>query len=82
MKELNDEKIKEIMGLIEGEMRRAAGKHNPLNSFHEGWAVMMEEMDELWDEVKKQTGKRDLPNMKIECKQIAAMAARFMYDLL
>ena len=26
--------------------------HKPFNSTHEGYAVILEEMDELWDEVK------------------------------
>lgn len=59
----------------------AAEKWGPFNSAHEGFAVMMEEFDELWDHVKVNQKNRDLVAMRKEAMQVAAMAIRFMVDV-
>jgi hypothetical protein len=64
---------------IAAELRRAQAKFGPMASPHEGWAVIREELDELWDHVKANTG-RTL-DARTEAIQIAAMAARYAYDL-
>ena len=61
------------------ELRRAQSKHGPMRSGHEGYAVIHEELDELWDEVKKRH--QDNAAMYLEAKQTAAMAIRFMMDV-
>ena len=63
------------------ELRTASNKFKPFASPHEGFAIIKEEVDELWDEVKKQYTARTSENMRAEAKQIAAMAIRFMIDL-
>jgi len=50
----------------------------PLNSTHEGYAVILEELDELWDTVKKNEPKK---LMRAEAVQVAAMSLRFILDL-
>lgn len=63
------------------ELERAMTLHpKPQNSPHEGWAVIFEELDELWDEVKKKGGGRD-QQAYIEAKQVAAMAIRYMLEV-
>lgn len=52
-----------------------------MNSAHEGYAVLAEEVDELWDHVKVKQGKRDIPEMTYEAVQVAAMALRFIVDV-
>jgi hypothetical protein len=52
-----------------------------MNSAHEGFAVLAEEVDELWDHVKVKQGKRDVPEMVYEAVQVAAMALRFIIDV-
>lgn len=42
----------EIVAEMLAEYDRATEKFGPFNSDHEGYAVMLEEMDELWDVVK------------------------------
>lgn len=59
----------------------AAQKWPPFNSAHEGFSVMHEEFDELWDHVKVNQKKRDLVAMKAEAVQVAAMAMRFIVDI-
>lgn len=63
------------------EASRAARKWPPFNSAHEGYAVMLEEVDELWDHVKVNQKKRDIEAMRTEAIQVAAMALRFVADV-
>jgi NTP pyrophosphatase (non-canonical NTP hydrolase) len=49
---------------------------------HEGYAVILEELDELWDEVKKNQRNYDLINQRKEAIQCAAMCVRFAAELL
>lgn len=67
---------------VERELRRAAGKHPAQNSLHEGYAVLLEEVDEFWDEVKKRSAERSLDNVRLELIQIAAMAVRTCVDVV
>jgi len=61
--------------------------HPAFHSYHEGCAVIMEEMDELWDLVKLNPYKAELTQkqykrmMRSEAKQIAAMCLRFAEEL-
>lgn len=48
---------------------------------HEGYAVILEELDELWDEVKKNQRNYDLFNQRKEAIQCAAMCIRFATEL-
>ena len=77
------EELKEtqmIVRVIE-EYSKAAEKFPKFKSPHEGYAIIKEELDELWDEVKKQHDLRTNKQMYKEAKQVAAMALRFMIDL-
>lgn len=53
----------------------------PFHSAHEGFAILKEEVDELWDEVKKKHKNRDYKAMRAEAVQIAAMAIRFAVEV-
>jgi hypothetical protein len=61
------------------EALRAGDKWNPFNSLHEGYAVILEELDELWEEVKEKQHSRD--RLRTEALQVAAMAIRFAAEL-
>jgi len=67
-----------FLRMVDHEVRRAQAKHAPINSPHEGYAVILEELDELWDLVKQQ--RPDPAEMLTELIQIAAMAARTAED--
>lgn len=54
----------------------------PMNSAHEGYAVLLEEVNELWDEVKAKQGARDPVRLLSELVQIAAMAQRMAEDVV
>ena len=61
------------------ELIKATAKHGSMNSGHEGWAVIKEEMDELWEHVRADTWRG--PEARHEAIQIAAMALRYIIDL-
>ncbi len=61
------------------ELREANEKFPSFNSRHEGYAVIKEELDELWDDIKNKDAHPD--DITAECVQVAAMAIRFLADL-
>lgn len=64
------------------EVKRAKGMFpQDFVNQHEGYAVILEEFDELWDEVKKNQKNYDLPAMRKEAIQCAAMCIRFATEL-
>ena len=72
-------RIDAILADVRAEVLKAAIKHKPMNSAHEGYAVLFEEVDELWDHVKADTGYSD--EAFTEATQIAAMGVRYQLDL-
>lgn len=65
---------------VANEYDRATSLYGKFNSAHEGYAVLLEEVEELWAEIKKSPKKRDPLKMKEEAVQVAAMALRFLND--
>lgn len=63
------------------ELRTAQKKFPAFHTAHEGFAVLLEEVDELWDEVKRKQGSRDKAKLRKEAIQVAAMAMRFIMDV-
>jgi len=66
---------------VQEELARAQELHEPFNSAHEGYAVILEELDELWEEVKKKREARLTTKMRREAVQVATMAIRFIKDV-
>jgi hypothetical protein len=62
-----------------GELAAARTRFEPFNSPHEGWAVILEEVDELWKLVVANDGRGPLAYR--EAIQIAAMALRYVLDV-
>jgi hypothetical protein len=77
----HDQLEQAVIELVTDEFRRASALYKPFNSAHEGYAVLLEEVDELWDEVKKNDRTRCQTKMLAEAKQVAAMGLRFMLDV-
>jgi len=69
------------MDAILKEFNDASASHSAFHSAHEGYAVILEELEELWEEVMKKAGQRSTREMAGEAKQVAAMAMRFMVDM-
>lgn len=60
------------------ELYRARQRFGPMKGPHEGYAVLLEEVDELWDAIKCNNSKGKL---RAEATQIAAMALAFMVEV-
>lgn len=76
-----NKKLRSALDDVIREFKSASSSHDKFNSAHEGFAILYEEVDELWDWVKKKEKNRSKKEMRGEAKQIAAMALRFMVDL-
>jgi len=58
------------------EAEAAVKKHGQYNSLHEAFGVMLEEVEEFWDEVKLKRSKRSKKRIRAELKQIAAVCLK------
>ena len=66
--------------LVRAELHEATRKFGKISSLHEGYAVILEELDEFWDGVKT---KGTLPSDILkELVQVAAMCRRVAIDCL
>lgn len=72
-------KVDSGLGDIVAEYLKAVNKFPPFNSYYEGYAVLKEEVDELWEAVKKKDP--DPEKLRKEAVQVGAMALRFLVDL-
>ena len=64
------------------ELSKGRGKHAAINSAHEGYAVILGELCEFFEEARKdRVGFIDRGRMLAELVQIAAMAQRTAEDL-
>ncbi len=70
--------ISVVLNDVQIELASAIQKHGSMMSIHHGYAVILEELDELWDEVKEDGSKK---RMREEAIQIASSAVRFVLDL-
>lgn len=59
------------------EYDRARKKFKPMRGPHEGYAVILEELDEMWDAIKA----NDIPHARKECLQVAAMCLAFLLEV-
>jgi hypothetical protein len=78
----NEEIAVEFSRDIYEEMARASSKFPSFASEHEGWAILMEEVDELWEAVRMhQSNPHRHKLCEKECIQVGAMALRFLHDM-
>lgn len=77
------ERLQDLLNEIADEIYKAINMYPSFNSMHEGYAVLLEEVDELWDRVRIKQGPRRKDVKELihhECIQIAAMALRMIID--
>ncbi|WP_158795503.1 hypothetical protein [Pedobacter sp. L105] len=79
LKEFDIQLILEIESELQSAKERFPTK---LNSLHEGYAIISEEFDEFWDEIKKKEQDRDLLKLKTEGIHVIAMMIRTLQDLV
>lgn len=75
------ERLDKTLEEVREELVRATSLYQPFRSAHEGYAILLEEVDELWEEVRKKPSVSDKRLMREEAVQIAAMAVRFVEDV-
>jgi hypothetical protein len=72
-----EKQVDEILASIKRELLRGIKNHGLHHSTHEGYAVLKEEVDEMWDDIKK-----DLESHScVECIQVGAMAVKYILSV-
>ena len=74
-------KIDLVMKMVKAELLAATAAFPEFASAHEGYAVILEEVDELWDEIKVNKLDGSRARQRREARQVAAMGARFLLDM-
>lgn len=64
------------------ELSRAREKFPANNSAHEGYAMILEEMDELWTIVKQKQSERNYAELRKETIQVGAMVLAFLVEVV
>lgn len=78
----NETLIDNLYKEIFNEFLRASKNYPMFSNEYEGYAIILEELDELWEVVKlKQSNPERLVKCRKECIQVAAMALRFLHDM-
>ena len=73
-----DRTVERLLEVVRLELESATAKFGPMASAHEGYAVILEEMDELWEAIKSKEASRE--DVQDEAVQVAAMASRDCLD--
>jgi len=78
----SDQLYQGVFDDVRSELFRAMRKHAPMYSPHDGYGKLLEEVEELWDEIRKKEKHHSKERMRGEAIQIAAMALRFIIEVL
>jgi hypothetical protein len=88
MAQINSSRAANLCDAVAAELGRAMIQHGPMHSAHEAYAVILEELEEFWWQVKINPKKLSpeaqndrLIEMRKELLQVAAMAVRAIVDL-
>ena len=73
--------IDEVLKLIKEEYERANTLYPPFHSNHEAYAVILEELDEVWDEIKKSKDVRGNERIRTELIQVGAIVVKYLENL-
>ena len=70
-----------IFDEIQAEVKRAEAHGDTFNSLHEAYAVILEELDEVWDIARKKRKDRSITELRKEFIQLAAMSVKALNSL-
>lgn len=76
---LLSDRIDEVLSLVKEELLKAYAKHRGYPSGHYMWAVLAEELEEIWEHVRADTWMT--PEARKEAIQLAAMGVRYVLDV-
>lgn len=79
---VEDDPLAELLDDVADELRRAEATHPPLNSAHKAYAVILEGLEEYWEQVRLKREERDSEQMRAELIRTAAMCVRAVRDLI
>jgi hypothetical protein len=74
------QEISAVLSEVFQELSHARANYPAMIDRYDGWAVIAEEIDELWELVKIKQSRHDYASMRFECIQIAAMCMRYKLD--
>jgi len=74
-----DPQMERVLSMVFTEFHVSEARFGKMKSEHEGYALIKEELEELWEEVKCH-GSHEAKTM--EAIQVAAMALHFILDLV
>lgn len=77
MSESDTRLIDAALRTVRTELIAATAAFEPFTSPREGWTMIMEELDEMWVEVKG----NHLTHARRQAVRVAAMATRFLVDM-
>tara|TARA_Y100000310_G_scaffold331814_1_gene406118 strand:- start:16 stop:255 length:240 start_codon:yes stop_codon:yes gene_type:complete len=66
----------QIIADVQKEIASGLEANGSFHSLHEAHSILLEEVEEFWDDVKMKASERDLNNTYNELIQIAAVALR------
>lgn len=70
-----------FLSCILDELAQAEIQYGPIHSLHEGYGVLLEEVAEFFEEVRKKEDCRDVAAIQKELAQVAAVAWRIVLNL-
>lgn len=70
-----------VTAAVEAEAVEATSKHGLFRSAHEAYGVLLEEVEEFWEEVRKKRADRSRERMRAELIQVAAVAVKAALSL-
>ena len=77
----DEQELNMVIRMVKKEYLRAIKKFGSFHNAHEGYAVLLEEVDELWENVKLNQKNVDRDKLiREESIQVAAMAIRIIHD--
>jgi len=76
------DKLDKFENLVKKELTRARLSHGKQSSIHEGYAILLEEVDEFWEHVRAKSEKRNYKELLGELVQIASSAQKTAEDIV
>ena len=70
-----------ICEMIGAELERSAVHKTEFSSLHEAYAVILEELDEVWDIARMKRKNRDEAQLRKELIQVATMAVKAIHSM-
>lgn len=76
------ESFNKFEDLVKTELKSARKNHGPQSSIHEGFAILLEEVDEFWEHVRAKSSRRNYRELLKELVQIGSCAQKTAEDIV